>query len=201
MKPILYSAAGYMNMFGRMPDDLRAMFSGFHFASYGGLTLPTGFSSWDIHQFTASGDALALCPGDTNKKELDLNYMTESFFDRYVRIVPPTEPPTEGNNMIGKVLVNLNIRPSAGTIHPYIGQLAPNDIVEGTVTFGWWRLTKWTRGGVVMTLPRLECYAYEGANKGYIQTLPTPPEPEPIAIPEYLIAHFADGTERRYIPE
>jgi GH25 family lysozyme M1 (1,4-beta-N-acetylmuramidase) len=95
VKPILYSAAGYMDMFGRMPDDLRAMFAGFHFASYGGLTLPTGFSSWDIHQFTASGDALALCPGDTNKKELDLNYMTESFFDRYVRVIPPVTEPGE----------------------------------------------------------------------------------------------------------
>jgi GH25 family lysozyme M1 (1,4-beta-N-acetylmuramidase) len=204
-KPILYSAAGYMNMFGRMPDDLRAMFSGFHFASYGGLTLPTGFSSWDIHQFTASGDALALCPGDTNKKELDLNYMTEAFYRQYIGGItepPTTEPPTEpGDAMIGKVLLNLNIRPTPGVSLPAIGQLAPNDIVEASTEFsGWWKLTKWTRAGVVKPLPATDCYAYEGVSNGYIQEI-TPPEPEPIAIPEYLIAHFADGTERRYIPE
>jgi GH25 family lysozyme M1 (1,4-beta-N-acetylmuramidase) len=115
---------------------------------------------------------------------------------------PTTEPPTEpGDAMIGKVLLNLNIRPTPGVSLPAIGQLAPNDIVEASTEFsGWWKLTKWTRAGVVKPLPATDCYAYEGVSNGYIQEI-TPPEPEPIAIPEYLIAHFADGTERRYLPE
>lgn len=92
--------------------------------------------------------------------------------------------PQEGSQMAtGKVLVNLNIRPTAGTQYAYIGQLAPNDIVEGTVANGWWKLTGWKRGGLTMTLPRLDCYAYEGANQGYIQTIVQPPQPPAQTFP------------------
>ncbi len=92
-KSILYSAAGYMNLFGPMPPALRAKFAGFWFASYGGTrpTYPTGFTSEDIWQFSAFGDAQTLAPGDRNKKELDMNYMQSSFYEKYGGA--PTPPP------------------------------------------------------------------------------------------------------------
>jgi GH25 family lysozyme M1 (1,4-beta-N-acetylmuramidase) len=97
VKPLLYSAAGYMNLFGAMPIGLRAKFAGFIWASYGGLQpiYPKGFGApYNVWQFSANGDALTLCPGDRNKKELDLNYMNADFYARYKSEVP-TQPPTE----------------------------------------------------------------------------------------------------------
>jgi GH25 family lysozyme M1 (1,4-beta-N-acetylmuramidase) len=102
-KPILYSGAGFMNSLGRMPETLKAKFFGFWFANYGvsSPTLPLGFTTWDMWQFTSSGDALALAPGDRNKLELDLNYMTELF---YMKIGGQVEPPPTGETMQYRVV-------------------------------------------------------------------------------------------------
>jgi GH25 family lysozyme M1 (1,4-beta-N-acetylmuramidase) len=140
VKPILYSAAGYMNMFGRMPDDLRAMFAGFHFASYGGTrpVYPTGFTEYDLWQFTASGDALALCPGDRNKKELDLNYMTEAFYQQYIGgITEPPQEPEEGTTMKYKVIWSsgCNIRPAANTNNTATGVIPNGTEFDVTTRF------------------------------------------------------------------
>jgi GH25 family lysozyme M1 (1,4-beta-N-acetylmuramidase) len=204
-KPILYSAAGYMNMFGRMPDDLQAMFAGFHFASYGGLTLPTGFSSWDIHQFTASGDALALCPGDTNKKELDLNYMTESFFDRYIRAVPPPEPPTEPGAIMSRYeavsVYSMSLRPDHSTANTKIGTIAAQSRMQGDLL---WEAPgeKWlyvlSVNGVSMTQPGW--VAIITASRVYCALTDTQPPVEPTE-PDYIVAHWANGVTKKYIPE
>lgn len=99
-KPILYSAAGYMNPLGRMPNDLRDMFYDFNFANYGvnTPTLPMGFEDWDFWQFAATGDAMKYAPNDANKKELDLNYYNGTpaqFANRYGGVVvPPPSGPT-----------------------------------------------------------------------------------------------------------
>jgi GH25 family lysozyme M1 (1,4-beta-N-acetylmuramidase) len=207
VKPILYSAAGYMNMFGRMPDDLRAMFAGFHFASYGGTRpiYPIGFTEYDLWQFTASGDALALCPGDRNKKELDLNYMTESFFNKYVRAIPPTEPQT-GETMKGKVLKFTNIRAQNTQYSTDVGDLLTGDLVEwteevsGSDGLTWIKLISATHNGAPVrcsdggTVAGRYCWANN------VEEIVTPPAQE-LKVPDYLIAHFADGTSQRYLPE
>lgn len=116
-KPILYTAAGYVNLFGAIPADILGMISGAWVASYGSFPplLPKGISFWDIWQFTANGDALALAPGNQGKRELDLNYMTEAFYRQYFG--GDTEPPEEGQTMSQWYRVNtnkLNIRDGAG---------------------------------------------------------------------------------------
>ena len=127
-------------------------------------------------QFTASGDGLQY---GVESKEIDLNYFNgdEAKFTQMfggTATPPPVEEP--GEIMIGKVLVNLNIRPTPGASLPAIGQLAPNDIVEASANLaGWWRLTKWTRNGVAKPLPAVDCYAYEGVSKGYIETVTQQP--------------------------
>lgn len=75
-EPMVYSAAGYMNPMGRMPDSLRAKISYFWFANYGVLspTLPFGFLRWDFWQFACTGDATVISPNDSGKLETDLNY-------------------------------------------------------------------------------------------------------------------------------
>lgn len=75
-KPIVYSGKYYMDQYGSMPSDIRAMIAGIHIANYSTLTppLPLGFTEWIYHQFTDKGDAMKLAPNDVNKLELDLNY-------------------------------------------------------------------------------------------------------------------------------
>jgi GH25 family lysozyme M1 (1,4-beta-N-acetylmuramidase) len=134
--------------------------------------------------------------------ELDMNWlnMTEADFQkRYGGITPPPVEP--GETMQGKVLVNLFIRPTPGTQYAYVGQLAPNDIVEGTrLESGWWKLTKWTRGTTTMVLPRLDCYAYEGASSGYIQTIAAPPPP-PVETFPARVGLEINGVTKYYVPE
>jgi GH25 family lysozyme M1 (1,4-beta-N-acetylmuramidase) len=77
-KPILYSAAGYMNPLGTIPATLKAKFEGIWIANYGVVNpmMPYGYAAteWKFHQFTDSGDAMYYAPNDSGKLELDLNY-------------------------------------------------------------------------------------------------------------------------------
>lgn len=77
-KPILYSAAGYMNSLGQIPATLKAKFEGIWIANYGVVNpmMPYGYAAneWKFHQFTDSGDAMYYAPNDSGKLELDLNY-------------------------------------------------------------------------------------------------------------------------------
>lgn len=119
-KAILYSAAGYMNDFGAMPQDLRELFFGFWWASYSVSPLyPRGFNYYDVWQFSSQGDALKLAPGDKGKRELDLNYMTSNFFERIGGTVQPDPEPTPGGNMRYKVTWSEGVRrrtaPHTGT--------------------------------------------------------------------------------------
>lgn len=90
--------------------------------------------------------------------------------------IPTPQPPEGGTVYTGTVIVTeLNIRPTADTSQTSLGKLKQNDVVEASgVVAGWWKLTKITRGGVNVALPAAECYAYEGASKGYIRTEAAP---------------------------
>lgn len=134
-KPILYSAAGYMNLFGKMPLDLREMFEAFWWASYGGSQpiYPMGFNYWDAWQFSANGDALTVAPGDTGKKELDLNYMKPELFKKFGGgLVTP--PPNGGTNMKYKVTwdggVARRTRPSTSDSATSLPAIPDNTVVE-----------------------------------------------------------------------
>jgi GH25 family lysozyme M1 (1,4-beta-N-acetylmuramidase) len=143
VKPILYSAAGFINPLGRMPQSLKEKFSGFWWASYGGLTLPIGFSNWDIHQFTAFGDALTLAPGDRNKLELDLNYMTDEFAKKY-NLTEPLPPPDEEHEVtMDKWKATwdggCNKRPAPNTNNTPVGVIPDNtefDVVDYFIPVG-----------------------------------------------------------------
>jgi GH25 family lysozyme M1 (1,4-beta-N-acetylmuramidase) len=191
VKPILYSAAGYMNMFGRMPDDLRAMFAGFHFASYGGTrpVYPTGFTEYDLWQFTATGDALALCPGDRNKKELDLNYMTESFFDKYVRAVPPTEPGEPMSTWHRVTAGVLNVRNGPGVSYTDVGDLVNGDVIEVIETIGGWHhIDNIWRGGEF-----IDCPAVAWCSGAYVVPTTAPVVTQPVTL-KHTIKVYSDGS-------
>ena len=197
IKPILYSAAGYVNMFGRMPDSLRAKFAGFWWASYSSQpTLPMGFSSYDIWQFSAFGDAQLLCPGTTGKKELDLNYMTPAFYEKYGGKPPPPPEPTMEDKYFKVTASALNIRSSPENLglQNDIGDLTNGDIVHAVevVTAGgvtWhqidpkvYRLGMWAN--LSITSPTGKYYAAEeGAGVWMVEV----PNPTPaIALPDVI---------------
>jgi len=75
-KPLLYSASGYMNGLGRIPDMLKAKFVGLWIANYNVAApmLPFGYTSWDFWQWTSSGDATKYAPNSNHKLEVDMNY-------------------------------------------------------------------------------------------------------------------------------
>jgi lysozyme len=199
---MIYSSAQYMNPIPMTAGE-RAYFTKIPIWVAGYPTFP---DYWDepplgyipdrtkwgpvwMWQYSAHG-AITGIHGD-----VDLNWLHPTLIDLLGEVTPPTEPPTEpGAIMQGKVLVNLYIRPTASTQFTPVGQLAPNDIVEGAVAAGWWKLSKWTRGGVVMTLPRLECYAYQGDNSGYIQTVTVPPVTPPAVTLKHTIKVYSDGS-------
>jgi GH25 family lysozyme M1 (1,4-beta-N-acetylmuramidase) len=191
-KPILYSAAGYMNMFGKIPADLWDMFSGFWAASYGGLTLPYGITKWDMHQFTANGDALTLCPGDRDKKELDLNYMTPEFYSLLGG--GQVSEPQEGQTMAlytgtAKLTATPNVRvrrsyPDGMTI----GAILPGQAFRGDgLENGWMHVIE------VGSTPLVGWSAAQYLN--YTEVTPPPPPPEPadeitVSIEADIVAMF-----------
>jgi lysozyme len=171
-----YATKAQRDYFGQFPLWLAWYFNDPFRPIYKTILTPLPWLAYDILQ--SGTPAIGIDVG-VESKEIDYNQFNgdETKFKQMFggTTPPPVEP---GETMQGKVLVNLFIRPTPGTQYAYVGQLAPNDIVEGTrLDTGWWKLTKWTRGTTVMVLPRLDCYAYEGASAGYIQTIAAPPPP------------------------
>lgn len=100
-KPMVYSAPGYMNPMGPMPESLKGKLAGVWFANYGVASpmLPYGFSAWDFWQFACTGDATVISPNDAGKLEVDLNYWRSNLDSLKklagisVEVTPPPPPP------------------------------------------------------------------------------------------------------------
>jgi GH25 family lysozyme M1 (1,4-beta-N-acetylmuramidase) len=207
-KPILYTAAGYVALFGAIPADILDMLAGVWVASYGGTQpiMPKGVSKWDMWQFSANGDALTLCPGNQGKRELDLNYMSEEFYEQHAGgvIEPPTEPEGETMSQWYKVTASvLNIRNGPGSSYTDVGDLLKDDIIEVIETVGGWHhIDNIWRDAELIDFPAVSwCSgAYTVLTAAPVIVPPEPPT-ETILVPDYLIAHFADGTSKRYNPE
>ena len=184
-KPILYSAAYFMNPQGTMPADLKAMFAGLWVAHYGTVnpTMPNGYAAgeWLFHQFTSSGDAKVYSPNDVNKLEVDMNYcISKQRLYELADIVPPNG----GTMLYGKVTAtSLYTRSGPGTNYPIVGNgLFKDDVVIASEqSGGWWHLTE--INGKPVTDPNL------WASGTYIE--PTAP---PVQEPSILVSHIFDDT-------
>lgn len=131
IKPLLYSAAGFMNTYGKIPAWLLAKFSGLVVASYGTLkpVMPIGLTQYEFHQFAASGNAEIISPNDVGKKEVDLIYANTT---KYGLTADPIPPPTGEPMTItftGKVKSTApapaNVRLDADTSATVVANLAP----------------------------------------------------------------------------
>jgi GH25 family lysozyme M1 (1,4-beta-N-acetylmuramidase) len=191
IRPILYSAAGYMNQFGVMPEYLRQKFAGVWWAAYGvGCVYPYGFTSYDCWQFSSFGDALTLAPGDRDKRELDLNYMTPAFYSRYVGEIPQQE----GNTMaLYEGTAKLTATPNVRVRRSYpdgmtIGAILPGQAFRGDgLENGWMHVIE------VGSTPLVGWSAAQYLN--YTEVTPPPPPPEPadeitVSIEADIVAMF-----------
>lgn len=212
-KPILYSAAGYMNSVGQIPADLKSMFSGIWIANYGVVNplMPYGYSptEWEFHQFTSSGDAFLIAPNDVNKKELDLNYFNgsgELFSQRYLGGTTP--PPNGGgmNYIEGSVIVGaVKIRQSpGGAEYNPPRYLINGDRIKASEVYDgrWLKLTE------VNGVPAVG-WSSAGSGQEYIswkwvsvpEPEPPPPTPEPgvtisgIRYSGEVVFDYSDGTQ------
>lgn len=176
-KPVLYSAAYFMNTYGAMPSDLKDMFAGLWVAHYGTNTptLPYGYAAgeWLIHQFSSSGDAAKLSPNSVNKLELDLNYAKDAAALAKIGVTSAPVPPTipkEGTMLIyvNKVTTaSLNGRSGAGTNFPVVAGFVNGDILvcdnEQLADGAYWRRVRaCVRSGANLPVPA-NCWASDSA--------------------------------------
>ena len=71
------------------------------------------------------------------------------------------------------IVQSLSIRPTPGTTQAAIGYLLLNDHITGTDVSGWVKIVTWTRAGVPVALPAVNCYAATGSG-AYLKVV-TPP--------------------------
>lgn len=137
-KPILYSAAYYMNQFGRIPQDLKDMFDGIWIAHYGTLypSMPLGYTAdeWIFHQNYSTGDATVISPNSVGKKEVDLNRAhSKEQVQRLAGTV--TEPPTGGtvkyNITNNSQTSTRTVRKGPGVVYASVDNLSAGGTAQG----------------------------------------------------------------------
>ena len=183
-KPMLYSAAGYMNSLGQIPATLKAKFEGILIANYGVVNpmMPYGYAAneWKFHQFTDSGDATYYAPNDSGKLELDLNYFNGTLEQLYAmagQSVPDGGDVATERIIKGRTSETTIVRTQpAGDVK--VGNIPANTEIEGDAEGGtnnaWIRVYKPMAGWVnKSSVP----------NWAWVTiTVPDPdPEPEPPA--------------------
>lgn len=101
-RPIVYTAAGFTNPMGRVPETILSLCAGIWVANYNvpKPTMPMGVSKWLFWQFAATGEASRLAPNDTGKLELDLNYYggTEKELYKLGGLLVGEPPSNDGEN-------------------------------------------------------------------------------------------------------
>jgi lysozyme len=178
--------------------------------------VPGPWTTWLFWQYTSSGDGLRY---GVESREIDLNYFNgdEQTFRNYFSLGEPTVPPQQEQPMpyMKVTATALNLRSSAGVQTSPDNDLGAfnliaNDIIEGGelvyVSGAPWRqVLKIWRGGSVLPFvpsPTGEYWAAQAFMVPVAFEPPAEPEPDPeIGIPDYLVAHFANGTEKKYYPE
>ena len=146
-----------------------------------------------LWQHTASGDGPE---HGVSSQEIDLNWYCCTLSD-YIQRFGLSEPP-EGNNTMHQGMTNQSptkiFNSPTGT---QIDQLPIGIVVRGDApSSGWVRITH----------PKIG-YIKQIHLSNYVPIVvpppppPPPPAPAPITIPDYLVAHFSDGTSKKYVPE
>lgn len=169
-KPILYSGKYYMDQYGALSSDIRDMIEGLNIANYSSLNppLPLGFSEWNYHQFTSSGDAVMLAPNDVGKVALDLSYGR-------VAVSPPPPGGTMDTWLV--ITTSLKVRSGPGTVYGQTQGLNQGDKFDGfyDAATGWIHLSKIYRvNGTVIVFD-----GWCSGNELYVSKISIVPPPAP----------------------
>lgn len=169
-RPLLYSSSGYMNQFGQIPADVKALFCGIGIANYTTRAAPAmpigyGANEWLFWQWSSTGDQANLAPSSLNKLELDLNYFNGTQ-EQLLQLCGAVTPPPIGDEMkYYNIVGTLNIRAGTSTATADIGDLFYGDkveiaeVVQVSASDKWGKLAKITRAnGSVFALPANSCY-------------------------------------------
>lgn len=139
--------------------------------------------------------------------EVDMNYFNGDpiaflRFSSFAPSIPPTEVPQNGETMDRwKVTwdAGCNKRPEPNTSNIAVGVIPDNtefDVIGYHVPAG--KTPEQERWGRLVDLNWV-ALTYNSQVRAVLVS--APPPPVEIKIPDYLIAHFPDGTQSRYLPE
>lgn len=136
--------------------------------------------------------------------DVDLNWVSPNlqFF-----LGTPTQPPQEANmnqwyrfDMAGVVR---NVRAGIGASYADKGDILLGDQIEtdGKMVGGWYNVLSIKRAGGTV-VPMVQPAWCLGTGFSLVTDPVQPPAPPPASTdPDYILAHFPDGTNRKYIPE
>lgn len=140
-------------------------------------------------------------------KDVDYNQFNggEDVFKKYFD-VQQQEETEEPIMLTGKVMKFTNIRSARTQFSADMGDLLAGDIVTweeeavGSDGLVWAKLITATHNGAPV---KCTDGADVGGRFAWVNNIEevTPPQPQPVNVPPYLVAHFADGSTRKYVPE
>jgi hypothetical protein len=153
--------------------------------------LPIGFTTFDIHQYTSSGDAVLISPNDAGKLEVDLNRVKDP--QTWERLSGEI---TGGTAMWYKATGNITMRTGASLSYPiatYNGvsqYVSRGDILDtANPTNGFVQILQIFRNGTMIDIPNP---AWCGSYYLTPTDQPTPPEPPAPAV-KHTIEVYDNG--------
>ena len=204
-RPMVYTAAGFTNPLGRVPDSIKSKVSYWWIANYGVTAplLPLGLSGWTFWQFASSGEARVIAPNDSGKLETDLNYFNGT--EKELFALAGVDAPPDGETMPYRYeavsTYNMSLRPDHNVNNSPTGSVLAGQKMRGDVV---WEATgeQWLQVVEVNSVAKSGWVAIVHMGKTYCHLTDNKPvDPPELLIPDYLIAHYGDGTERKYVPE
>jgi GH25 family lysozyme M1 (1,4-beta-N-acetylmuramidase) len=191
----------------RMTADALTYFKSFELwiANYGVSfpNVPLPWTSYVFWQYTASGNGALY---GVESKEIDLNEFFADYatFRNYFDLPPVVQPPTEVNlNQWYRVnTTKLNFRNGPGTSYLDLGDLFTNDQIETTAGSmgGWVNILQIVRVNGTVEVPAAGI-AWWCSSAYCVAIAPPVIQPPTDAKPDYITAHWVNGTEKKYIPE
>jgi GH25 family lysozyme M1 (1,4-beta-N-acetylmuramidase) len=176
----------------------RPLFEAWYAASASSVLIPAPWNSIFLWQF---GTPAVGKEYGAQSEEIDMSYinMTEADFDiRYGGVIPPVE----GAIMTRYEAVStytMSLRPDHNTANTPLGSIPAQSKIHGDVI---WEAPgeKWLQVIDVNGVAKTGWVAIVSASRIYC-ALTDNGTPPVVEVPDFIVAHFANGVEKKYVPE